>query len=53
MLAADAGFTATGILAERAERSADDRRLHRTISLTSIATATIGYLTMLPPLRRD
>jgi hypothetical protein len=53
MLAADAGFAATGLLAERAERSPDTRRLHRTIALTSVGTATIGYLTMLPPFRRD
>ncbi|MDQ3995874.1 MAG: hypothetical protein M3303_02525 [Gemmatimonadota bacterium] len=53
MLAADAGFAATGILAEKAERSADNRRLHRNIAISSMAVATIGYLMMLPPFRRD
>ena len=53
MLLADAGFTATGVLAERAEESGDDRRLHRTVALTSIGVATASYLMMLKPLRRD
>jgi hypothetical protein len=53
MLVADAGFTATGILAERAERSADNRELHRTVAISSMAVATVSYLMMLPPLRRD
>lgn len=49
MLTAEAGFTATGILADRAERSPEDRRTHRTVALSSMAIATIGYLTMLLP----
>ena len=53
MLAADGGFTAAGLLAERAERSSSARRQHRSIALTSIGVATVGYLMMLPPLRRD
>jgi hypothetical protein len=53
MLAADAGFTATGILAEKAERSADNRRMHRNIAISSMAVATVSYLMMLPPFRRD
>jgi Na+/H+ antiporter NhaA len=53
MLAADAGFTATGMLAERAERSESARRQHRTIALSSMAVATVSYLMMLPPFRRD
>lgn len=53
MLLADVGFTATGLLAEDAEESGDDRRLHRTIALTSIGAATVSYLMMLKPLRRD
>lgn len=53
MLAADAGFTATGMVAERAERSPSARRQHRTIALSSMAVATVSYLMMLPPLRRD
>jgi hypothetical protein len=53
MLAADAGFAATGILAERAEGSSDDRDLHRTIAIGSVGVATIGYLAMLDLFRRD
>lgn len=53
MLAADAGFTATGVLAEKAERSPDNRRLHRNIAISSMAVATVSYLMMLPPFRRD
>lgn len=53
MLVADAGFAATGLLAERAERSADDRRLHRTMAISSMSVATVSYLIMLPPFRRD
>ena len=53
MLAADAGFTATGILAERAEASGTDRTLHRTVALSSVGVATIGYLSMLDIFRRD
>lgn len=53
MLLADAGFTATGLLAEDAEDSADGRRRHRTVALTSIGVASASYLMMLKPLRRD
>ena len=53
MLIGDAGFTATGVLAERAERSPDDRSLHKNIALSSVAVSTMGYLMMLPPLRRE
>ena len=53
MLTASAGFTATGLLAERAESSPDDRDLHRTVALTSVAIATIGYLSMLDVFRPD
>ncbi|MDP1889912.1 MAG: hypothetical protein Q8K55_03390 [Gemmatimonadaceae bacterium] len=53
MLLADAGFTATGLLAEDAEDSGDDRRLHRTVAITSIGVATVSYLMMLKPFRRD
>jgi hypothetical protein len=47
MLTAAAGFTATGVLSERAESSPDDRDLHRAVALTSVTIATIGYLSML------
>lgn len=53
MLAAAAGFTATGLLADRAETSPDDRELHRTVALTSVAIATVGYFSMLDLFRRD
>ncbi len=53
MLAAAAGFTATGLLSERAETSPDDRDLHRTVALTSVSIATIGYLSMLDWFRRE
>ncbi len=53
MLLADAGFTATGLLAEDAEESGDDRSLHRTVALSSMAVATVGYLAMLDIFRRD
>lgn len=53
MLAADAGFTTAGLLAEKAEDSGDDRRLHRTVALTSIGVATVSYAMMLKPFRRD
>jgi hypothetical protein len=53
MLLAEAGFTATGLLAEDAEESGDDRRMHRTLAISSMSVATVSYLMMLKPLRRD
>ncbi len=53
MLLADAGFTATGLLAEDAEESGGDRKLHRTVALTSMGVATLSYVMMLKPFRRD
>jgi Na+/H+ antiporter NhaA len=53
MLVADAGFTATGLLAERAERSPENRRRHRNIAISSMAVATVSYLMMISPLRPD
>lgn len=53
MLAADAGFALTGALAEEAEESGDDRKLHRAVAVTSMSVASISYLMMLKPLRRD
>ena len=47
MLLADAGFVATGILADEAEDSSSNRELHRTVALTSIGVATIGWASML------
>ncbi len=53
MLLADAGFVATGALADAAENSIDTRRMHKTMALTSISLASVSYLMMLKPLRRD
>lgn len=47
MLAADAGFTATGLLADDAEESLSRRQTHRSVALASIGVATIGYASML------
>ncbi|MCX6552114.1 MAG: hypothetical protein NTY02_14130 [Acidobacteria bacterium] len=51
MLAADAGFVATGALAPDSEGSYDNytsqRSTHRTVALTSMGIATVGYLMML------
>lgn len=47
MLAASAGFTATGLLAERAEGDPDVRALHRTVAYSSMGIATVAYLSML------
>lgn len=53
MLLADAGFVTTGALADEAEGNVDTRKLHKTVALTSISMATVSYLMMLKPLRRD
>lgn len=47
MLAASAGFTATGILAERAEGDPAARNLHRTVAYSSMGLATVAYFSML------
>lgn len=48
MLAADAGFTATGLLANRAENDQGIRNLHRTLALGSVGTSLLSYAIMLP-----
>ena len=48
MLAADAGFAATGMLADRAEGNADDRELHRTVAISSMGVSLLSYAIMLP-----
>lgn len=53
MLLADAGFTATGLLADEAEESLDKRKLHRTVAISSMSVAAVSYVMMLKPLRRD
>lgn len=47
MLAASAGFTATGLLADQAEGDPDARNLHRTIAFSSMGLATVAYFSML------
>ncbi|MGA0919157.1 MAG: hypothetical protein ACO31W_04650 [Gemmatimonadaceae bacterium] len=47
LLAADAGFLATGLLAEEADDSGRARRTHRTVAIGSMALATSGWLMML------
>jgi hypothetical protein len=51
MLAADAGFAATGMLGSRAAHQGGSRTVHRNVALGSMATAVVGYLVMLPQLR--
>ncbi len=46
MLAADAGFVATGVVASRAGSSTADADLHRNVALGSMAVATAGTLMM-------
>lgn len=53
MLLADAGFAATGALADGAEESQANRKLHRSVAVTSMSVAAVSYLMMLKPLRRD
>jgi hypothetical protein len=51
MMAADAGFFATAMMTPSDEGTYDqyvnDRQTHRTIALTSMGIATVGYLMML------
>jgi hypothetical protein len=51
MMAADVGFLATGLLAPDSEGSyaayTNGRSTHRTVALTSMGIATVGYLIML------
>ena len=48
MLAADAGFAATGIIAGDASESASRRDLHRTVALSSMGVSLLSYAIMLP-----
>ena len=51
MLASDAGFLATAVMAPNARDAstsfADQKSTHRAIAFTSVGTATLGYLLML------
>jgi hypothetical protein len=58
MLVADAGFVATGALAEEGDDEgegggSDGSRRHRNVAIGSMAVATVSYVMMLPPFRRD
>jgi hypothetical protein len=53
MLLADAGFVATGVLSDQAEGSGDKRRQHRNVAVGSMSVATLSYVMMLSPFRRD
>jgi hypothetical protein len=48
MLAADAGFAATGLLAEDAEESGGRRNLHKTVAISSMGVSLLSYAVMLP-----
>lgn len=53
MLAGDAGFTATGMLADGAENSQSTRLMHRNVAIGSMAVSLVGYLMMTPLFGRD
>jgi hypothetical protein len=57
MLIADGGFIATGVTASGAGRYKADsnelRTTHRKVAYASMGVATIGYLMMIPPFRKD
>lgn len=46
MLAADAGFVATGVLAANARRSVADRNRHRDVAIASMSVATVSTAMM-------
>jgi len=48
MLAADAGFAATGLLAGEAEESGSRHEAHRAVALSSMGVSLVGYAIMLP-----
>jgi hypothetical protein len=48
MLAADAGFAATGIIAQDASQNSSRRQLHRTVALGSMGVSLVSYAIMLP-----
>lgn len=52
MLVADAGFLAAGAMGHPAVQDGNIRSLHRTIALSSMGAALVGYAIMLPPFRR-
>jgi len=52
MLASDGGFLAAGAMGHPAVQNGAIRSLHRTVALSSMAAALVGYAIMLPPFRR-
>lgn len=54
MLAADAGFVTTGILAGEADQGGGGRAsTHRAVAISSMAVSTIGWLVMTDLFRKD
>ncbi len=53
MLAADAGFVATGILAGDAGENGSVRNTHKQVAMVSMGVAVTSWLMMLPPFRRE
>lgn len=53
MLLSDVGFFTVGQLATPAENSVSKRRLHKNLAIASISMATVSYVMMLKPIRRD
>ena len=56
MLLADAGFVATGMLAcdiGEIQNTGSRRKTHRAVAVGSMSVATLSYLMMLKPIRRD
>ncbi len=52
MLASDGGFLVAGAMGHPAVQNGSLRSLHRTIALSSMGAALVGYAIMLPPFRR-
>lgn len=53
MLVADAGFVATGLAANDAGESRENRQRHQNLAIGSMAVATTSWLMMLPFVRGD
>jgi hypothetical protein len=53
MLLADAGFVATGILADDAEDGSGGASTHRAVAIGSMAVSTVGWLLMTDLFRKD
>lgn len=53
MLLADAGFVATGILADQAEDNGSGAGTHKTVAIASMSVATLSWAIMLDAFRPD